>query len=67
MIKNDFSYLKERTYTVYKNLETNEQKIRSIIVNCSTTNKDKKELLHFFNNLLIENKKLKEIIRGEKK
>lgn len=42
MIKNNYKYLKERTFTLYKNLETNEQKIRSIIVNCSTTNKDKK-------------------------
>lgn len=52
MIKNDFSYLKERTYTKFKNLESMDQKIRSIILNCSTSNREKKELLHYFNKLV---------------
>lgn len=52
MIKNDFSYLKERTYTKFKNLESMDQKIRSIILNCSIKNKEKKELLHYFNKLV---------------
>lgn len=52
MMKNDFSYLKERTYTKFKNLESMDQKIRSIILNCSTSNKEKKELLNYFNKLV---------------
>ena len=48
MIKNDFSYLKEHT----QNLKSMDQKIRSIILNCSITNKEKKELLHYFNKLV---------------
>lgn len=52
MIKNDFSYLEERTYTKFKNLESMEHKIRSIILNCSTSNKEKKELLNYFNKLV---------------
>lgn len=48
MINNDFSYLKEHT----QNLESMDQKIRSIILNCSMSNKEKKELLHYFNKLV---------------
>ena len=59
MVKNDFSYLKERTYTKFRNLESMDQKIRSIIINCSTSNKEKKELLHYFNKLVEK--------RGDKK
>lgn len=41
MMKNDFS-----------NLKSMDQKIRSIILNCSMPNKEKKELLHYFNKLV---------------